>query len=163
MPQAKKQLELPEAEYIRATFTLREMDMPPNVKLTRRSLLRWFALSCGLISERESRATVLDVLDAMLHLQLGKRIKPTSADILAYLKLKQRPVSEKLLRYHLKRLVDLNLVRRKKLRYEFNPAPDAEPDDLRKAFSHHFGARVANSLTGIENGLEKLVESYKSI
>ena len=41
--------ELPEAGLVRKTITLREMDLPPEVKLTKKSLLRWFALSTGLI------------------------------------------------------------------------------------------------------------------
>jgi predicted transcriptional regulator len=158
----KKNL-FPEAEFIRRTFTLREMDLPPNVRLTKRSLLRWFALASGLISEAESRSTVLDVLDSLLYLQLSKRIKPTTNDIQAYLKIKNRTVSEKLLRYHLKRLVDLGLVRRKKLRYSFNPAPNAEPDNLREAFSHNIGKRVTNAVLEIESGIDRLVDSYKSL
>jgi len=69
--------QLPEAELIRNTYIIREMDIPPQVKLTKRSLLRWLALSLGLISENESRSTVLDVLDALFYFQFAKSQNPT--------------------------------------------------------------------------------------
>ncbi|HIH21332.1 MAG TPA: hypothetical protein HA222_01560, partial [Candidatus Diapherotrites archaeon] len=42
--------EFPEAELVRRVFVVREMDLPPQVLLTKRSLLRWFALASGMIS-----------------------------------------------------------------------------------------------------------------
>jgi hypothetical protein len=41
----------PESDFVRKTFTFRRMDLPPQVLLTKKSLLRWIALSMGLISE----------------------------------------------------------------------------------------------------------------
>jgi len=58
---------VPESEFVRKTFTIKRMDLPPSVQLTKRSLLRWFALSFGLISECESRDTVFNVLVAVFH------------------------------------------------------------------------------------------------
>ena len=37
-------MEHPESSLIRKEWIVRQMDLPPEVKLTRRSLLRWFAL-----------------------------------------------------------------------------------------------------------------------
>lgn len=50
--------QLPEAELVRRTFTVKEIDLPPHVRMTKRSLLRWFALASGWISEQESRQTI---------------------------------------------------------------------------------------------------------
>lgn len=158
-----KQNPLPEAEFVRNTFILREMDLPPNVRLSKRSLLRWFALASGLISEAESRSTILDVLDALLYLQLSRKTKPTTTDIQAYLKLKEKKISEKLLRYHLKRLIDMNIIRRKKLRYSFNPSPNSDPDNFRETYSHHVTKRITNALTNVETGIDRLVDSYQSL
>src|SRR3989338_6446711 len=93
----------PESEYVRKTFTIRQMDFPPEVSLTKRSLVRWFALSFGLISEKESRSTILDVLDALFSLQLSKKASPTTSELLAHLRESQKKIDEKLLRYHVKR------------------------------------------------------------
>lgn len=153
--------ELPEAELVKKTFILRQMDLPPQVTLTKRSLLRWFALSFGLISEKESRSTILYVLDALFYFQLGKGVEPTTEQLLFYLKEKGKPVSEKLLRYHLKRLIDLGFLQRKKLKHSFSNSPYAEKADLKAGFNYNITAKVQTSLTDIETVLERLAESYK--
>ncbi len=153
--------ELPEAEFVRASYTIRAMDLPPNVKLTKRSMLRWFALACGLISERESRSTILDVLDAFLYFQITKRAKPTTADIQLYLKSRNVQISEKLLRYHIKRLITMNIIKRKNLRYTFAQAPHADQDNLCEGFAHNFSGSISSALKEIENGLERLIQNYQ--
>jgi predicted transcriptional regulator len=153
--------EFPEAELVRKTFTVRKMDFPPNVALTRRAMLRWFALSIGLISEKESRSTILDVLDAFFFFQFSKQAEPTTNDLMAFLSEKKLGVSEKLLRYHLKRMIDLGIIERKKLHYSFASSPHAEKSDARAGFSHNISSQVQESLNEIENVLGKLSESYK--
>ena len=157
-----KMKELPEANLVRKTFTIREMDFPPDVKLTKKSLLRWFALATGLISEKESRTTFLDVLDALFYLQLSRKLKPTTQDIQKIIKdKKKKEVSEKLVRYHLKRLIDIDFLRRKKNRYVFNNAPDAELKDLKAAYQHWVSKNVAKTLINTEKVLEQLSDKYK--
>ena len=153
--------ELPEAELVKRTFVLRRMDLPPQVTMTRRSLLRWFALAFGLISEKESRSTILDVLDALFYFQISKGVEPTTEAILSLLKQKGKPISEKLLRYHLKRLIDLGFLQRKKLKHFFANSPYAEKNDLKAGFNYSITASVAESLADIEKVLEKLALSYK--
>lgn len=153
--------EHPESELVRSAITIRAMDFPPNISMTKRSLLRWFALSTGLISERESRSTILDVLDAMFFLQISKGAEPTSREIMLLLHGRGRKISDKLLRYHLKRLLDMGLVQRKKLHYSFAHAPNAEKNDLRAGFSHNVTKRVSSSLAQIEQVLTGLAESYR--
>lgn len=155
-------LEHPEAQLVRKTFVLRQMDLPPSVVLTKRSLLRWFALSFGLISERESRQTVLNVLDALFYFLLSKKASPSTLDIQAFLAEKhQQRVSEKLIRYHLNRLIDLELLVRKSRRYYFNNHPYAEPNSLKDSFAHWIKQPVNNSMDEIERVLEKITENYK--
>ncbi|MDO8538420.1 MAG: hypothetical protein Q7S21_06045 [archaeon] len=155
--------EFPEAELVKKTVILRQMDLPPNIKLTKRSMLRWFALSIGLISEKESRSTVLDVVDAVFSLQLGSDAKPCSTtDVQDFIKLKyNKQISEKLLRYHLNRMIDLGLLLRKKQKYVFNYAPYAEKNELRKAFNHHITSNIHKTLNDVEDVFEQLTESYK--
>jgi len=154
-------VEHPESELVRTTFIIRAMDFPPNIAMTKRSLLRWFALSTGLISEKESRSTILDVLDVLFHFQVSKGIAPTSNDILLLMNEHGKKISDKLLRYHLKRLVDLGLIQRKKRHYSFANAPDAERSDICAGFGHNITKNVNSSLAQIETVIGKIVESYK--
>jgi len=98
----------PESELVRKTFTFRKMDLPPQVLLTKKSLLRWFALSLGLISENESRSTLLEVLDAFFFFVFSKHESPSSKQVREFLaKNRNLDISEKLVRYHLNRLCEL--------------------------------------------------------
>ncbi len=154
--------ELPESSLVRKTFTIRTMDLPPNVKLTKRSMLRWFALAFGLISEKESRTTVLEVLDALFYLNLSKKANPTVLEIQEYLKKKHlKKISEKLLRYHLNRMKDTDLLVRKKQMYLFNPAPFAERDDFKASFNHYITKNINHTLMNLEDVFSQLAVSYK--
>ncbi len=154
--------ELPESSLIRKTFTIRTMDLPPNVKLTKRSMLRWFALAFGLISEKESRTTVLEVLDAVFVLNLSKKLSPSVPEIQAYIKKKHsKTISEKLLRYHLNRMKQTDLLIKKKQAYLFNPAPFAERDDLKASFNHYITKNLTQTLSNLEDVFSQLHESYK--
>jgi len=154
-------VEFPEAELIRKTFTIRQMDFPPGVAMTKRSLLRWFCLSFGLISEKESRSTILDVLDAFFVFQLSKKQSPTTLELLAYLRESEKKIDEKLLRYHLKRLIDVGLVERRKGKLSFVCAPYSEKHNLRSGFEHSIGIPLQESLKSITNALDKINEKYK--
>ena len=154
-------VELPEAELVRGAYTLRVMDLPPQVSLTKRSMLRWFALAFGLISAQESRSTILDVLDTLFHHQFTKKTEPTSADLQAYLKSKGKPVSDKLLLYHLKRLQDNGLLQRKKGKYCFCSDPYADKGDVAAGFKATVATGVQRSLNDIQSVLGKLADSYK--
>lgn len=154
--------ELPESSLIRKTFIIRTMDFPPNIKLTKRSLLRWFALAFGLISEKESRTTVLDVLDALFYLNLSKKSNPTVPNIQEFIKKKSsKTISEKLLRYHLNRMKETDLLIKKKQAYLFNPAPFAERDDLKASFNYYITKNINQTLTNLEDVFFQLSLSYK--
>ncbi len=153
--------EFPEAEFVRKTFIIRQMDFPPEVSLTKRSLVRWFALGFGLISERESRSTILDVLDSLFHFQLSKKSAPTTLELLSHLKGSQKKIDEKLLRYHLKRLVDVGLLERRKGRLSFATDPHADRNDIVKGFQHNVGLPLQESLNRLSLALGKISEKYR--
>jgi hypothetical protein len=154
-------IRLPEAELVRRTFILKEVDLPPQVRMTKRSLLRWFALSSGLLSEQESRQTILDVLDGLLYYQLSRQTFPTTIELQQYIEQKtSQKISDKLLRYHLKRLLDSNFLVREKQRYKFNPAPNAEPNDISASFNYWIGKGVQRSTQVIEGALQDLQKTY---
>jgi len=153
---------IPENILVRKSFNVRLMDLPPSVKLTKRSLLRYFALAFGLISEKESRTFALAVLDALFFFLFSKNVNPTTLDIKSFLlenyKIK---TSEKLIRYHLNKLINVNFLIRKKNRYFFNPSPLAERNDLKEAFNYWVKKDVLQALDNIQFVLTKLEETYK--
>lgn len=155
-------MEHPESQLIRNEWIIRKLDLPPEVTLTRRSLLRWFALSMGLISPNESRDTVLDILDGLFVFWFSKNASPSTLELQAFLKEKTgETVSDKLLLYHLKRLSDLGLLSRKNKKYFLNPSPSANPTDFSAAFNYWFTSPASGSLKEIENTSQKLAEMYK--
>lgn len=157
-------MEHPEATLVRKEWTIRQMDLPPEVKLTRRSLLRWFALSTGLISPKESRSTILELLDALFILILSKGQNPTTLEIQAYLKEKSgQTISEKLLLYHLKRLIDLDLIVRKRKKYFLNSAPNSASVDFTATFNHWIGQQLSQTVSELETASTHLAESYQKL
>ena len=105
---------IPEAELVRGEFLIRQLDMPPSIGLTKKSLLRWVALSLGLISKNESRDKGFLVLDALFYFLFTKKTNPTTLDIQGRIKEKNKlEMSEKLIRYHLNRLIETNIIKRK--------------------------------------------------
>ncbi len=152
----------PEAELVRKSFTLRKMDLPPQVLLTKRSLLRWIALSLGLISENESRYTFIEILDAFLFFSFSKKEHPSSDQIKLFLeKNRHITVSGKLVRYHLNRLCELGLLIHRKGHYSINPAPDSERNDLAAAFLYWYRRDFEEAIQGIGKGLSRLQEAYE--
>ncbi|MDO8627218.1 MAG: hypothetical protein Q7K42_02025 [Candidatus Diapherotrites archaeon] len=151
-----------EANLVRRTFTVRDMDFPPEVKLTKRSLLRWFALATGLISENESRDTVFDILDAVFFLCLKKKETPTTLELQACIKEKTgKKVSEKLLRYHANRLVEIGFVRKKNNRFMINNAPEGEALDLKSAYAFWVSQAISKTTANTEKVLGYLAEKYR--
>ena len=97
-------MELPEAKLIRSELLLRDMQLTDDVKMTKKSLVRWLALSLGLITPKESRQSVLSLMEALLFYHLKENKEPTYADLQDYLKEQNVEVNEKTLRYHLTNL-----------------------------------------------------------
>lgn len=154
---------IPEAEYIRRELILRQLDLPESVALTKKSLLRWCALSLGLISPKESRDKAIIIFDALFSLMFKKKEKPTTLDVQAAIKKKYSfVVSEKLIRYHLNRLAELGVIRRKKNRYSINPNPCSEKrGSLSASFDAWVKAPFDQEMGKISNTLEKLQRIYE--
>ena len=155
---------IPEAELIRSEFLVRQLDLPPSVGLTKKSLLRWIALSLGLISKNESRDKGFLVLDALFHFLFTKKREPTTLDVQARIKEKNKiEMSEKLIRYHLNRLIETKIIKRKGLKYSVNPAPSSEKrDSLKESFEYWFAKEFNKQIIEISKALEKMQKSYES-
>jgi len=154
---------IPESELIRKEITLRQVDLPASVTLTKKSLLRWSCLSLGLISPKESRDKGFLVFDALFTFLFTKKQFPSTIDIMNFIKEKNSvEMSEKLIRYHLNRIIDLGIIKRDGLVYKINSSPSAEQrDSLKEAFDAWTKKMVEEETKKIADTLEKLQKMYE--
>jgi hypothetical protein len=154
---------IPEAELVRKEFIIREMDFPENISFTKNSLLRWCCLSLGLISKNETRDKAFAIFDVLFTFLFTKKRNPTTLEIQEELEKKHKiKTSEKLIRYHLNRLIDLNIILRDGIKYKINPSPSSEK---RTSFAESYKAWVSKQvLEELEKNvvaLEKLQKAYE--
>jgi DNA-binding PadR family transcriptional regulator len=149
---------IPESRLIRSELTLRELALPDDVLLARKSLIRWLALSLGLILPNESRRLLLDILEVLLEFHVRDEA-PTTRDIIARLeelgKEKQNP---KAVYYHLQRLKNSGLLGRKKGRYYLG---NGEGRSLKAIFRRFYMSKADDAFTNIDRALEKLENGYR--
>ncbi|MFP3949661.1 MAG: hypothetical protein ACLFUZ_01025 [Candidatus Micrarchaeia archaeon] len=135
---------IPEAELIKNEMVLRNMALTDDVKLTRKSLLRWIALSLGLISPNESRTIVIDVLDVLLR-EFANGRKPSTKGIYEKVSKKRKDsVSEKTVYYHLQRLANLGLIQRERGQYFISKEKEGLKNSIRKIYEKEFDEAFGN-------------------
>ena len=110
-------MEINESNLIENELTLRDLRITKEVTETRRSIVRWLALSLGIISPGESRLTAISVFDAMLYFQFSERKDPSVEELTEYINRTWAPVNEKTLRYHLLQLKKTNILNNSKGKY----------------------------------------------
>ena len=106
-----------EAKLIQAEVKLRNLLVTKEVTETRRSMVRWLALSLGIINPGETRLSAIYVLDAMLYFQFQKRHDPNVEELSEYISKSWQPINEKTLRYHLLQLKKTNIIKNSKSKY----------------------------------------------
>ena len=149
---------IPESKLIRSELTIRELALPDDVLLARKSLIRWIALSLGMILPNESRRLLLDILEVIFEFHV-KNEAPTTKDILARLKeLTKSEQNPKAVYYHLLRLKNVGILTRKKGRYYLG---DGEKRALREIFRDFYLKKTDAALTNIESALDKLESGYR--
>ncbi len=112
-------MELNEAGLIERELTLRSLRLNREVLETRRSAVRWLALSLGILNPGESRLSSLAVLDAMIYFQFVKKQDPTAKDLAEYISEAWEPINEKTLRYHLLRMKRMEFIQNEQGRFYF--------------------------------------------
>jgi hypothetical protein len=154
---------IPESELIRKEVIVRQIDLPSSVTLTKKSLLRWCTLSLGLISPKESRDKGFLVFDAIFTFLFTKKTAPTTLDIKSFIKEKSGvEMSEKLIRYHLNRLIELGILARDGLVYKINPSPTSENrSSMKESFNAWAKKPLEKNLEDIASALEKLQNAYE--
>jgi predicted transcriptional regulator len=142
---------LPEAKMIKGEMVLREMALSSDVKLTKKSLVRWLALSLGLISPKESRDSLLAVLEVLINAHFsGEQLNTKQIIERAG---SEKPLDEKTVYYHLQRLVNSGLITREKGVYYFG---DGVEKDLAKIIKNVYSQRFESAFKNIEEALESL-------
>ncbi len=143
---------IPESKFIRKEIVLRNMWLADEVRLTRKSMVRWVALSLGLISEKESRDLIIDLLDVLFEF-FAKGEEPTTQEILDRLKAKiNEEPNPKAVYYHLQKLMDQGLLQREKGKYYIS----RENKRLSVAVKELYLKEVNESLSEITKALEML-------
>ncbi len=146
---------IPESKLIEAEVLIRKSRLPNDVLLTRKSTIRWLALSLGLINPNESRTVLIDLLDALFDLHYADS-PPSTKDILA--KMKQKTGEEqnpKAVYYHLQRLTDNRILNRKKGTYFFG---DGDEKNLAVVFRNIYEARMNSAFMDIEKAFSRISE-----
>ena len=113
--------ELSESELIDKEVTLRNMRLTKEVLETRRSIVRWLALSLGVINPGESRLSSVAVLDALLNFQFVRKSDPSVVELQEYITKNWEVMNEKTLRYHLLRMKKMGLVENSQGKFYLKP------------------------------------------
>jgi hypothetical protein len=149
---------IPESRLIRSELTIRDLALPDDVLLARKSLIRWIALSLGLIMPNESRKLLLDILEAIFEYH-AKNEAPTTKDIIARVEeLTKEKQNEKAVYYHLLRLKNLGVLTRRKGRYYIG---DGEAKSLKETFRGFYTKKADDAFSNIATALDKLESGYR--
>jgi DNA-binding transcriptional ArsR family regulator len=142
---------LPESRYVKSDIVLREMAIDSSVKLSRESLLKWIALSLGLIEKNETRLNVIPMLDVLIdaHVsgeglelpELHKRVNKKSA------------MDDKTVYYHLNRLKKMGLVSKKENLYYLG---DGFEKDLNAIIENAYKTRMDGAFASIREAVNSL-------
>jgi len=148
-----------EKDLIESEMTLRRLRLPPEARLTRKSLLRWVALSLGLITPGESRDTIISILDALFHYQVRGK-SPTTRDIKAYIDQNYSETTEKTIRYQLGKLRETGFIEKDANSYRFVRAPNAPENDIRAGIFLAMDKHYVSSKNRLQDAITSLVSQY---
>ena len=135
-------MEVNEAKLIEREITLRELRLTKEVVETRRSMVRWLALSLGVINPGESRLSAISVLDSMLYFQFTKNEDPTVEELSGYIGGAWGPINEKTLRYHLLQLGNAGVLAHSKGRYRFIIPDGSDKYDIDAWVENYFESGI---------------------
>lgn len=147
---------LPEARLVKGEMLVREMQLPEDVKLTKKSLVRWIALSLGLISPNESRTISLDVLEALVNFHIN-RVQPSTKEIIEELGRMGVQADEKSVYYHLLKMKEAGLIGKMDGKYFFG---EGEEGGLSAIVRKIYQAKFDRSFGNVEEALDA-IENYK--
>ncbi len=149
-------MELNESKLIEREITIRNLRLTKEVTETRRSLVRWLALSLGVINPGESRLGAVSVLDAILYFQFVQKSDPSVEDMMSYIEKAWGPINEKTLRYHLLQLKKANIVNNEKARYSLSQPENGEKYHEDAWVAHYFDTEINPIREKITSAIKEL-------
>ncbi|NYZ75791.1 hypothetical protein H0N98_00890 [Candidatus Micrarchaeota archaeon] len=156
-------MQIPEAALIERELVIRDMQLTKEVRMTKKSLVRWLALALGLISPNESRKSVIDLLEALFYFQFSESKDPDAHELTEYIRKNREgaAVSEKTVLYHLLQLKNAGLVKREKGRYFFSVSPYSEKGDVAGAIEYNYKSRSDAAFLKIHEALNSLRKMHR--
>jgi hypothetical protein len=149
----------PESELIRSEIVLRDMQFLSEVKLAKKSLVRWLALSLGLISPNETRTLILDILEALFGFHFAEHA-PTMHEIISEVARINPQSNHKAVRYHISQLKKQGILLRTKGRYSFSLSPLQENRDVGAALEYLYVTQARSSFEKIRKAISALEHTY---
>lgn len=146
-------MELPEAKLIKSEIVLREMQLTEEVKMARKALVRWVALSLGVISPKESRQSILLLLEALLFYHIKEKKEPNYEDLLTYFQTQGATLHEKTTRYHLTQLRKAGVLENSRGTYKF---VGFQGENLAEALESTYRRRSGEAFLNIRTAIEAL-------
>lgn len=150
-------MELNESELIERELTIRDLRISKEVLETRRSAVRWLALSLGIINPGESRLSAVAVLDALVYYQFIKKQDPSVKELKEYINANWEQINEKTLRYHLLRMKKMGFVENSKAKFGFRPPKIGDrfdPQAWSKSMFESFYNGISDKVGEVVNGLK---------
>ena len=149
-------MEINEASLIEKEMTIRNMRLTKEVLETRRSAIRWLALTIGIINPGESRLGVISVLDALVYFQFAKKRDPSAKEIEAYINSNYGEINEKTLRYHLLRMKKMGLIKNEQGRFYFSPPQKGEKFEAEDWIRSVFDSSVSQIVVNVSEVIKEL-------
>jgi hypothetical protein len=148
---------IPESKLIKKEVVLRELLLSKEVLETKNSLIRWIALSLGLINQNESRLSMLSVFEALVYFQFVEKKDVSFEEIMNYLQTHQQTLNEKSVRYHLLQLKRKGIIENKKGLWYFSGSNKYDVNSWIDEYLNSFSNIIApNIKTAFSNLLTKL-------
>jgi len=151
-------MEIPEAKLIKSEIVLRDMDLSDEVKMTRKALIRWLALSLGLISKKESRQSIVSVLEALMYYHLKEKKEPNYQDLVDYFQKNNVQMNEKTIRYHLTQLRKSGVLEEDRGIYRF---AGFHYDNLSSALQASYQKRAHTAFFNISHAIRELERMFQ--
>ncbi len=151
-------MELNESKLIEKEITLRLLRLTKENLETRRSIIRWLALSLGIVNPKESRLSALSVLDSILYFQISQKKDPSVVELMNYINKTWGQINEKTLRYHLLQLKKMNIIKNSKSKYFLIKNDEINKNDETLWVDDYFNSIIEP----IKSNIKRMIKELKN-
>ncbi len=154
-------MELNESELIERELTVRSLRLTKEVLETRRSIVRWLALSLGIINPGESRLGAIAVLDSLIYFQFVRKVDPSVKDLTEYISQNWGNMNEKTLRYHLLRMKRMGFIDNSQGTFYFKPPSIGDRYDPKTWIYGIFESQYKDIADMVGNAIKELKDKMQ--